>query len=177
MKVFLCLPMPNLIFRSISFMYADTGTHEHARLKTITLSHRQGYRIRSQWKDQRLRCGVFKFLILVLCLNHQASTNPPWGCRLFLSATPFNPLGMVLSKFHSEDNVILQICADAPVFSRLHFSCCLDLCGGSWRSGTYKQSSCTVMSVLFTVWWQRITSTMTCRTNPLLSPNRIFTLK
>lgn len=36
---------------------------------------------------------------------------------------------MVLSKFHSEDNVILQISADAPVFFRLHFSSCLDLRG------------------------------------------------
>lgn len=177
MYAFLCLP--NLICRSILFMYADTGSHEHARLKTLTPSHRQGYRIRSEWKDQRRRCGVFKFLILVLCLNHRVSTNPPRGCHLFLSDTPFNPLGMVLSKFHSEDNVILQICADAPVFFRLHFSCCLDLWGESWRSGTYKQPDCTVMSVLFTrsMWWQWITSTMTCRTNPLLSPNRIFILK
>lgn len=110
-------------------MYTDTGTHEHARLKTLTPSHRQGYRIRSEWKDQRLWCGVFKFLILVLCLNHRVSTNPPRGCHLFLSDTPFNPLGMVLSKFHSQDNVILQICAYAPVFFRLHFSCCLDLRG------------------------------------------------
>lgn len=114
MYAYLCLP--NLICRSISFMYADTGTHERARLKTLTPLHRQGYRIRSEWKDQRLRCGVFKFLILVLWLNHRVSTNPPRGCHLFLSDALFNPLEMVLSKFHSEDNVILQICADAPVF-------------------------------------------------------------
>lgn len=56
-----------------------------------------------------LRCGVFTFLILVPCLNHRGSTNPPRPCHLFLSDTPFNPLWMVLSQFHSVDNVILQL--------------------------------------------------------------------
>lgn len=31
--------------------------------------------------------------------------------------------------------MILQICADAPVFFRLHFSCCLDLRGGKLKVG------------------------------------------
>lgn len=47
---------------SISFMYADVGTHTRAHLKTLTLSHRQGYRIRSEWKDQRAQMrGLYIF--------------------------------------------------------------------------------------------------------------------
>lgn len=57
---FSCLP--HLICRSTSFMYADVGTHTRAHLKTLTLSHRQGYRIRSEWKDQRAQMwGLYIF--------------------------------------------------------------------------------------------------------------------
>lgn len=34
-------------------IYVCRRWHAHAHLKTLTLSHRQGYRIRSEWKDQR----------------------------------------------------------------------------------------------------------------------------
>lgn len=57
---FSCLP--HLIWRSTSFLYADVGTHTRAHLKTLTLSRRQGYRIRSEWKDQRAQMwGLYIF--------------------------------------------------------------------------------------------------------------------
>lgn len=109
-----------------------------------------------------LRCGVFTFLILVPCLNHRGSTNPPRPCHLFLSDTPFNPLWMVLAQFHSVDNVILQLLLFFNLFVlfflQMHLCCSDGVCNllfwpaGGGAGGVEGQVHTSNLAVLW-CWW------------------------